>query len=293
MCDTPIRVVPLGDRVPTLRRWALGLRWPLLTASDVADLLTDDWLGAGPVQLNESLPHAAVSGTRMLANAQAVLAAAEAGRGLILTPRAPLGQPATVPRFTRGVRTGFRALSELPLVEPLAWTEGLLQAAGLLVLESGLLVATPEASVLVAPEAAPRLFARLFRAFFRVFNLAYLDPFPAVAAIQDLVPYWLWVLGHPPHAGAPHCADTLVWVFTPDPVQLDAAAAPARLRALIQKRVFDPLADFGLVEFRSYADSELPPELGDERFGLTPLWGQFVRFAPSFPVPKPLLQLVR
>ena len=195
MTNGPVRIPSLAQRAPALRRWAMARHWEFLDGAQVAELLTDDWMGAGPLRLEEQLS------------------------------------------------------SE---------------------------------------------YAHRFRTFFRVLDLAYLDRFPAVPEIQDLVPYWLWLLSQPAHRDAYLSADYFVQVFTPDPLDLDRAAAPARLRGLVQRRVFESLADFGLVEFRREDEGER--EIGDQRFRLTPLFNRFVSFAPELPVVPPRrggLRLVR
>ena len=184
MTNGPVRIPSLAQRAPALRRWAIARSWEFLGGDQVAALLTDDWMGAGPLRLEERA-----------------------------------GGPAYVERF---------------------------------------------------------------RTFFRVSDLAYMDRFPAVPEIQDLVPYWLWLLSQPAHRDAYLSADYFVQVFTPEPLDLDRAAAPARLRGLVQRRVFESLADFGLVEFRPEDEGER--EIGDQRFRLTPLFNRFVSFAPALPV---------
>jgi hypothetical protein len=157
------------------------------------------------------------------------------------------------------------------MVAPLHWTEALARVAGE---EAPLTPGNPGA-----------LYARLFRTFFRAFNLAYTDGFPELPEIQGLVPYWLWVMTGPLGAGFVS-ADVYVQVFTPEPQRLDQAAAPARLRHLIQKRVLDVLADFGLLEVRAGDDER--EELGDVRFRQTALFKRFLRFdlPPAGPVPR-------
>ena len=92
--------------------------------------------------------------------------------------------------------------------------------------------------------------------------------------IQDLVPYWLWVMSDERQVVLR--GDYFVWICTPEPLRLDQAAQPARLRALIQKRVLDPLADFGLLEPQPGDDAERG--LGDVGFRRTPLFRRFLRF---------------
>ncbi len=81
-------------------------------------------------------------------------------------------------------------------------------------------------------------------------------------------------------------ADYYVYNLTPEHQSLDDAAAPARLRHLVQKRVLDALADFGLLEVRAGDDER--EELGDVRFRATPLFKRLLRFdlPPAGPVPR-------
>jgi hypothetical protein len=83
---------------------------------------------------------------------------------------------------------------------------------------------------------------------FRRYELAYLDLWPPVPLVQDLVPHWLWMLTGPCGQGYVP-ADLFVQVVIPRPLvdQLEKQAEPARLRHVIQTRVLDVLADFGLL----------------------------------------------
>jgi hypothetical protein len=78
-------------------------------------------------------------------------------------------------------------------------------------------------------------------------------------------------------------ADFFGHILMPDAFARDEAAKPARLRQLVQKRVFDPLADFGLVVFRPAGAGEHEPEIGDEGFKVTPLLGRFLKFSTILP----------
>jgi hypothetical protein len=211
---SPLRTPPLAERVVELRHFAQVHQWDGLDPASVAALLTDDWLGTGPLHLDETLTLDELAAATILHNVPAVLHA----------------------------------------VEPL-----------------------------LASESAGKRYARLFRTYFRTFNLAYTDRFPDLPELQDLVPYWLWVMTGTLGAGF-LSADVYVQVFAPDPQRLDRAGAPARLRHLIQKRVLDALADFGLLEPKA-ADDETE-ELGDVGFRPTPLFKRFLRFdlPPARPV---------
>ncbi len=88
-------------------------------------------------------------------------------------------------------------------------------------------------------------------------------------------PHWLWSMTGPLGA-AFASADYYIYNLTPEHQSLDDAAAPARLRHLIQKRVLDALADFGLLEPKPGDDER--QELGDARFRPTPLFKRFLRF---------------
>lgn len=245
---SPLRTPPLAQRVAELRHLAELQPWDGLDSGSVAALLTDEWSGAGPLHLDETLALDDLGAPTMLHNVRAVLQAAPE-RGI-------------VPEFNRVVRTGF-ATALGPVVDPLHWTGALAKVAG----------------------NAGQLYAHLFRTYFRTFNLAYTDRFPELPEIQDLVPYWLWVMTGPMGAGfAP--ADMYVQLFTPEPRRLDDAAAPARLRYLIQKRVLDALADFGLLEPKPGDDET--EELGDVGFRPTSLFKRFLHFdlPPAGSVPR-------
>ena len=276
MTRTPVRRPPLAERAAELRRLAKNGHWNDLGRDQVAALLIDDWSGAGPLRFTDTLTLRELRGSVMLRNVRALLRLA-GRRGSIpevVASPAPfrLEQTAPLPGFCRRVRTGLR-LASGPLVDPLYWTEGLMVAAGLIGPVPGGFTLRPLGSELLAPRHAGRLYAHLFRTYFRVFDIAYIDPFPSMPVIQDLVPYWLAILMD--HVPAALRADYFVQVFTPDPVRLDAAAAPARLRALVQTRVFDALADFGLMEVVAGDDRQV--ELGDVRFRATPLFARFLR----------------
>ena len=109
MRRSPFRTPPLAERVTELRRFAHGHVWNRLGNDQVARLLTDDWSGAGPLRLDETLSPEDLTGVRMLANARALLGGA----------REMPAEPRTGFRFARG-----------PLVDPLHWTAGLVEAAG-------------------------------------------------------------------------------------------------------------------------------------------------------------------
>jgi hypothetical protein len=276
---SPFRTPPLAERVSDLRRLAAQHQWEGLDSDSVAALLTDDWSGAGPLHLDATLTLDELGPAIMLDNVRAVLQAlgdSGAPPGVPPGPGSGLRLDRGVrvePRgFSRAVRTGFTSIAG-PVVDRLHWTETLAHVAGLS-------PPSAEGDVLLSPGKAGELFARIFRTFFRTFNLAYTDRFPELPEVQDLVPYWLWVMAGPIGAGFVS-ADYYMQVCTPEPQRLDAAAAPARLRHLIQKRVLDALADFGLLDVRDERE-----ELGDVRFRPTALFKRFLRFdlAPAGPV---------
>lgn len=253
---SPLRTPPLAERAAALRQFATRHPWDHLDSASAAALLTDDWSGAGPLHLDETLTLDDLGAATMLHNVRAVLQAAH--------------ESSVVPEFSGVVRTGF-ATTLGPVVDPVHWTETLAKVA--------------EGEHLLAPGSAGKLYARLFRTYFRTFNIAYTDRFPELPEIQDLVPYWLWVMTGPIGAGFVP-ADLYVQVFTPEPRRLDDAAAPARLRYLIQKRVLDALADFGLLEPKPGDDEA--EELGDVGFRPTPLFKRFLHF--DLPPPGPALR---
>jgi hypothetical protein len=285
---SPFRAPPLADRIAELRRLARSRRWEGLDSDHVADLLTDDWLGAGPLRLDETLTLDELAGAVLLHNVRGLLLATRE-RGVV--PEAPTGSGSRMPTeqhssfeplgFMREVRTGFDSVLG-PVVDPLHWTQALAEVAGLVVRTPGGFALTLEGERLAASGQAGELYARLFRTFFRSFDLAYTDRFPGLAEIQDLVPYWLWVMAGA-RGAAFLSADFYVHIFTPEPGRLDEAAAPARLRYLIQARVLDALADFGLLEPKLGDDER--EELGDVGFRPTPLFGRFLRFELPPPVP--------
>lgn len=288
---SPFRTPPLAERVAELRRLARSRRWEGLDSDHVADLFTDDWLGAGPLQLDETLTLDELGGAVLLHNVRGLL---QATRESGVVPEAPAGSGSGMRTklhssfeplgFIREVRTGFDSVLG-PVVDPLHWTQALAEVAGLVVRTPGGFALTLEGERLLAPEGAGELYARLFRAFFRTFDLAYTDRFPGLPEIQNLVPYWLWVMAGA-RGAAFLSADFYVHIFTPEPGPLDEAAAPARLRHLIQTRVLDALADFGLLEPKPGDDER--EELGDVGFRPTRLFGRFLRF--QLPPTEPALR---
>lgn len=299
---SPIRLPPFADRVAQLGELAMEHTWDGAT-DHVAALLCDDWLGSGPLQLNADLTVRELrdAGAVMLTNARAVLWAA---RALGRIPPVPTGsqgmrlelllenaQPPFRPRgFTARVRAGVKSAEIGPHVAPLHWTLGLLVAAGLLRDHGDGFTITDEGKRLLARGRGGELYVHLFRTMFRRFDLAYLDLWPPVPLVQDLVPHWLWIL-----AGASGLAyvpaDLFVQVVIPRPLvgPLEKQAEPARLRHVIQTRVLDVLADFGLLAPKPGDDEA--EELGDVGFRVTPLFRRFLRF--GIPPSGRVLFLVR
>ena len=173
-----------------LRQRALSHQWDHISAQDVAALLVDDWSGAGPIHLDETLSMAQLeaAGAVLLTNARALLRAAAAAEF-----RLDLERPVEVPGFSGAVRAGFTSRFGKE-VDPLHWMTALLEVAGLLERTGAGFTPTGEGLDLLADTQAGRLYVRLVRTFFRRFNLACLDRRPELAELQDLVPHWLWVL---------------------------------------------------------------------------------------------------
>src|SRR6266542_5587533 len=55
MTNGPVRIPSLAQRAPALRRWAIARSWEFLGGDQEAALLTDDWMGARPLRLEEQL----------------------------------------------------------------------------------------------------------------------------------------------------------------------------------------------------------------------------------------------
>lgn len=137
---------------------------------------------------------------------------------------------------------------------------------------------TPLARTLLTPERAGKLYAHLFFTFFRTLDLSVLGGRALHEGLQPTLAYSLFMLRSTAKEWtSPQDLAESSWLESAKdpPDALDAAYGDMRF-ITFQLRVLDPLAQFGLLEFRPLPNTDAPRY--EVEYRLTPLYSRFLRF---------------
>lgn len=282
------------QRAWTARLAALPPQWRyrFLTAR-IGDL-------EGPVRLRDDLPAQELEQSTFLTNARLLLAKlndspqsatvkGNLNRRLVLEMAAEMRMPESY----RGWQSYIKVTREAD-VWPLEVLRVVLQLAGLIRKYRGAFQITRKGQALLDEAAAGRLFAHLFRSYFGKFNLGYLDIAEDDPWMQATVPHSLWMIDMliEDWMDARTLYELILAEQDPERLvmehELQEAGGPSywvpRPWRLFERRVLEPLADFGLLETR--VDPEMAPDpmrahSEPRQVRKTPLFDRFIEFELS------------
>lgn len=257
-----------------------------LSPDQMQQLLYGDWKSTGALRLNERLTLDDLSAAAMLADARTLLeyvrdegpvketAAHNLSRAAVaaLVPR--LRMPREVNRAYNLTLPRQTNEGDVPWLQEL---RHVLLFGKLLARRKGMRIA-PLGRALLAPERAGKLYAHLFFTFFRTLNLSVLGGRAFHADLQPTLAYSLFMLRTATKQWtSPQDLAESSWLESAKdpPDALDAAYGDMRF-ITFQLRVLDPLAQFGLLEFRPLPNTDAPRY--EVEYRRTPLYSRFLRF---------------
>lgn len=259
------------------------------TPLEVQRLLSDDWSGDGAVRMETELPPAALDGARRFRNARSFLALLDEHDGVKATQAGNLSRAAVAMLMDRldwpagyadEVHRYNKVINEHDARE-VHLLRVLLELAGLIQRRKGSFRITRRGREALAQDRAGELFVRLFRTWFRELNLAYLDGMPEAPAFQHTVAFTILRFGQvaddwrePPDLAREAVLPTILDEVPPAPYLTDSEMG--WLPHMLETRVVDPLAAFGLAEVR---EEPGPTKWRPRRFyRKTPLFDRFLEF---------------
>ncbi len=251
----------LAERITALNRTP---RSNLLgsTPDQVQRLLADDWSGDDAIRMDTGLPAAALETAPFFRNARSFLALLDEHDGFKATQAGNLSRAAVATLLdgldwpdghVERVRRYNKVINEHDAGD-VHHLRVLLDLAGLIKRRKGRFTITRRGADALSPHRAGELFALLFRTWFRKLNLAYLDAMPEAPAFQNTVAFTLFRLGQVAgdwRESAGLARDVVLPTILDEiPRALDSDDGFDRLPVMLETRVLDPLAGFGLAEVR-------------------------------------------
>lgn len=216
-----------------------------LSPNAMSHLLYGDWVSQGALLLDEGLSHEDLAGVAILADARSLLE--------YVRDEGPVKE--TTAR-------------NLPRAVVAALLPHLRMSGGI----------TPRARALLSQERAGELYALLFRTLFRELDLRVLDYSGRHEKLQSTLPFSFYKLRSSARAWA--SAETLAqtaWLDSAKDPLTEWEAANVDFRHFsFQRRVLDPLVQFGLLECRQLPSEEPLRETTEYR--CAPLFNRFMRF---------------
>jgi hypothetical protein len=260
-----------------------------------ADLSPDLAEPGSTIQLNESLPLAALEASSTFHNARLLLEILDARGEVRTTPKGNLPRVVVYEFYERMIWPpdilGRDWLADRKIINeddifPLHIVHILLDLAGLIKRRKGVITLTRRGQELLDEDRAGELFALLFRTHFRRLNLGYLDRSETVPGLQQTIGYTLYQFGRvgvewrlADELTVPLILPAVYDEIPPDP-DFDRAAS------ILSRRFLRPLEGFGLAEIRE--QPRAPGVWGsDYLFRKTPLFDRFFSFHLSKRVDEP------
>lgn len=257
-----------------------------LSPDAMSQLLCGDWVSEGALRLNDGLSHEELVGAAILADTRMLLeyirdegpvtesAARNLPRAVVaaLLPRLRMVAQRTDRDFAPTAHLNEGDVRWLPALRHL------LMFGGLLARRKGLRI-TPRGRAMLSVERENELYALLFRTLFLELDLRALGGFDDHARLQGTVAFSFYQLRSAARewASAKVLARTAWLESAKDPLTEWAAAANVDYRYFaFERRVLDPLAQFGLLERRIVSGQQ--PHEEDVEYRCAPLFDRFLRF---------------